>query len=146
VLQVREKTPEIDVRRSFTVGSFPASGDWRSVLAIVKPETIVAWHRAGFGLFWTWKVWRGQRADRSFREFWDLIRKMCQENPRWGAPRIHGMVLKLGIDISESSVSKYMLALPQAAVPDLAHFPGESSRAASLHRLKCGPRRTPSRA
>src|SRR5271169_1187584 len=83
---------------------------WRSALAIVKPETVVAWHRAGFPLFWTWKVRRGQPG-RPFisREVRDLIRKMCRENPGWGAPRIHGELLKLGIDIGESSVSKYMV-------------------------------------
>jgi transposase InsO family protein len=84
--------------------------DWRSVLAIVKPESVVAWHRAGFRLFWTWKVRRGQPGRPVIsREFRDLIRRMCRENPGWGAPRIHGELLKLGIDIGESSVSKYMV-------------------------------------
>jgi hypothetical protein len=83
--------------------------DWRSALAIVKPETVVAWHRAGFRLFWTWKV-RGRRGRPLVpREVRDLIRKMCRENPGWGAPRIHGELLKLGFDIGESSVSKYMM-------------------------------------
>src|SRR5438309_10808320 len=84
--------------------------DWRSALAIVKPETVIAWHRAGFRLFWTWKV-RGGQPGRPVisREVRDLIRKMCRENPGWGAPRIHGELLKLGIDIGESSVSKYMV-------------------------------------
>jgi putative transposase len=83
---------------------------WRSALAIVQPETVIAWHRAGFRLFWTWKVQRG-RPGRPVvsREVRDLIRRMCRENPRWGAPRIHGKLLKLGIDIGESSVSKYMV-------------------------------------
>jgi len=84
--------------------------DWRSALAIVRPETVVAWHRAGFRLFWTWKVRRGQRGRPLIsREVRDLIRQMCRENPGWGAPRIHGELLKLGIDIGESSVSKYMV-------------------------------------
>ena len=84
--------------------------DWRSALAIVKPETVVAWHRAGFRLFWTWKVRRGQRGRPLIsREVRDLIRKMCRENPGWGAPRIHGELLKLGIDIGGTSVSKYMV-------------------------------------
>src|SRR5208283_3643847 len=100
--------------------------DWRSTLAIVKPETVVAWHRAGFRLFWTWKVRRGQPGRPVIsREVRDLIRKMCRENPGWGAPRIHGELLKLGIDIGETSVSKYMVPLPQATISDLAHFPGE---------------------
>ena len=84
--------------------------DWRSALAIVQPETVVAWHRAGFRLFWTWKVRRGQCGRPLIsREIRDLIRQMCRENPGWGAPRIHGELLKLGIDVGESSVSKYMV-------------------------------------
>jgi putative transposase len=84
--------------------------DWRSALAIVKPETVLAWHRAGFRLFWTWKVQHGKPGRPAIsREVRDLIRQMCRENPGWGAPRIHGELLKLGIDIGESSVSKYMV-------------------------------------
>jgi putative transposase len=84
--------------------------DWRSALAIVKPETVLAWHRAGFRLFWTWRVRRGQPGRPLIsREVRDLIRKMCRENPGWGAPRIHGELLKLGIDIGQSSVGKYMV-------------------------------------
>lgn len=82
--------------------------DWRSALAIIKPETVLAWHRAGFRRFWTWKVRRGQPGRPLIsREIRDLIRQMCRENPGWGAPRIHGELLKLGIDIGETSVSKY---------------------------------------
>jgi putative transposase len=100
--------------------------DWRSALAIVKPETVVDWHRAGFRRFWTWKVRRGHPGRPVIsREVRDLIRRMCRENPRWGAPRVHGELLKLVIDIGETSVSKYMDPLPQAAVADLAHVPAE---------------------
>ena len=57
--------------------------DWRSALAIVKPETVLAWHRASFRLFWTWKMRRGQPGRPVIsREVRDLIRKMCRENPR----------------------------------------------------------------
>ena len=84
--------------------------DWYSALAIVRPETVVSWHRAGFRLFWTWKVRRGQPGRPVIsHEVRHLIRKMCRENPSWGAPRIHGELLKLGIHVAESSVSKYML-------------------------------------
>jgi transposase InsO family protein len=84
--------------------------DWRSALAIIKPETVIAWHRAGFRRFWTWKVRRGRPGRPVIsREIRDLIRRMCRENPIWGAPRIHGELLKLGIDIGETSVSKYMV-------------------------------------
>jgi len=85
-----------------------AWADWRSALVIVKPETVVAWHRKGFRLFWTWKVRHGQAGRPTVsREVRDLIRKMSRENPLWGAPRIHGELLKLGLDIGETSVSKY---------------------------------------
>jgi putative transposase len=83
---------------------------WRSTLLIVKPETVVAWHRKGFRLFWSWKVGHGQQGRPAIpRQTRDLIRRMCQENPTWGAPRIHGELLKLGIDIGESSVTKSMV-------------------------------------
>ena len=82
---------------------------WRSALCLVKPDTVIAWHRKGFRLFWTWKVLRGQRGrppvSKGIRR---LIRKMSRENPLWGAPRIHSELFKLGIDIGETSVSKYM--------------------------------------
>src|ERR1017187_5181437 len=85
--------------RFFWVCLFRLWRDWRSTLVIVKPETVVAWHRKGFRLFWTWKVRRGQPGRPVVaRETRDLIRKMCRENPGWGAPRIHGELLKLGID------------------------------------------------
>ena len=100
--------------RLLWVGLSRIWSDWRSALAIVKPETVVAWHRAGFRLFWTWKVRRGQPGRPVIaREVRDLIRQMCGENPSWGAPRIHGELLKLGIDIGESSVSKYMVRCPK---------------------------------
>jgi putative transposase len=84
--------------------------DWRSALVNVKPETVIAWHRKGFRLFWTWKVRRGANGRPTVsREVRDLIRTMSRENPLWGAPRIHGELLKLGITIGETSVSKYMI-------------------------------------
>jgi putative transposase len=84
--------------------------DWRSSLLIVKPETVVAWHRKAFRVFWTWKVRRGKTGRPSApREVRDLIRRMSRENPGWGAPRIHGELLKLGFNIGETSVSKYLV-------------------------------------
>ena len=84
--------------------------DWRSSLVIVKPETVIAWHRKGFRLFWTWKVRRGQSGRPPVpNDVRDLIRKLSRDNPLWGAPRIHGELLKLGIDIGETSVGKYIV-------------------------------------
>jgi len=82
--------------------------DWRSALLIVKPETVIRWHRRGFCLYWRWKSRHPGRPDTG-REIRELIRKMCISNPTWGAPRVHGELLKLGLDISQSTVSKYMV-------------------------------------
>src|ERR1700722_935028 len=84
--------------------------DWRSVLDIVQPATVIAWHRKGFRLFWTWKIRHGRVGRPAVAcEVRDLIRKMSRENPLWGAPHIHGELLKLGIEVSETSVAKYMV-------------------------------------
>jgi transposase InsO family protein len=84
--------------------------DWKSALLIVKPETVIAWHRKGFRLYWTWKVRRGKPGRPALpQEIRDLIRMMSRNNPMWGAPRIHGELLKLGIEITEPTVAKYML-------------------------------------
>ena len=83
---------------------------WRSALVIVKPHTVIAWHRKGFRLFWTWKIRRGQPGRPAVaKEVRELIGRLSRENPLWGAPRIHGELLKLGIDIGETSVGKYMV-------------------------------------
>ena len=87
---------------------------WRSALVIVQPGTVIAWHRKGFRLFWTWKVRHRQPGRPAVpKDVRELIRRMSRENPLWGAPRIHGELLKLGIDISETSVGKYMLRRPK---------------------------------
>jgi hypothetical protein len=81
--------------------------EWRSALRIVKPATVIAWHRKGFRLFWTWRVRRAQTGRPPVsKEIRKLIRRMSRENPLWGAPRIHGELLKLGMDVGETSVSK----------------------------------------
>jgi putative transposase len=83
--------------------------DWKSGAFIMKASTVVGWHRKGFRLFWTWKIRRGQPGRPVVpREVRELIRTMSHENPIWGAPKIHGELLKLGIEIGETSVSKYM--------------------------------------
>ncbi|MFN2448071.1 MAG: IS3 family transposase [Vicinamibacterales bacterium] len=81
---------------------------WRSAVQIVKPETVIAWHRRGFRLFWTWKS--RQHAGRACvpRDVRALIRELSTANPLWGAPRIHGELRKLGISVSQSTVAKYM--------------------------------------
>jgi len=82
---------------------------WKEALLIVKPETVVAWHRKGFRLYWTWKSRRRVGRQPVDPEVRDLIRKMSASNPLWGAPRIHGEILKLGIQVSQTTVAKYMV-------------------------------------
>ena len=79
------------------------------VITVIRPETLVRWHRAGFRHYWRWKSRpRGGRPQIS-AELRVLIRRMSVENPLWGAPRIHGELLKLGFEVAQSSVAKYMV-------------------------------------
>ena len=77
------------------------------LMVLVKPATVVQWHRQGFRLYWRWRSQSGRPSVN--REIRQLIRQMCRANPLWGAPRIHGELLKLGIEISQATVAKYMV-------------------------------------
>jgi transposase InsO family protein len=79
------------------------------VLTIIRPETLVRWHRAGFRCYWRWKSRPLGGRPQIDTELRALIRRMSVENPLWGAPRIHGELLKLGIEVAQSSVAKYMV-------------------------------------
>jgi putative transposase len=75
-------------------------------MVLVKPVTVVQWHRQGFRLLWRWRSRSGRPSvDRETR---DLVRQISSANPLWGAPRIHGELLKLGIEVSQATVAKYM--------------------------------------
>jgi hypothetical protein len=80
---------------------------WRESLVIVKPETVVRWHRAGFRLYWRRKS-RVRGRPRKPHDVRALVRRMARENPLWGAPRIHGELLKLGIDVAQATVSSFL--------------------------------------
>ncbi len=80
---------------------------WRSAVHIVKPETVIAWHRRGFRLFWTWKSRHRIGRPTVPHDIRALIRELSTSNPLWGAPRIHGELQKLGISVSQSTVVKY---------------------------------------
>src|SRR6266516_966782 len=85
---------------------------WPSLLSlsrVVQPDTILRWHRAGFRAYWRWRSRARPGRPRVSRELRELIQRMSKENPLWGAPRIHGELLKLGFEIAESTVSKYMI-------------------------------------
>jgi hypothetical protein len=79
------------------------------VLTIIRPETLVRWHRAGFRCYWRWKSLPLGGRPPIHTELRVLIRRMSVENPLWGAPRIHGELLKLGFEVAQSSVAKYMV-------------------------------------
>jgi transposase InsO family protein len=79
------------------------------VLTIIRPETLVRWHRAGFRHYWRWKSRSPGGRPQIETDLRALIRRMSVENPLWGAPRIHGELLKLGFEVAQSSVAKYMV-------------------------------------
>jgi putative transposase len=82
-------------------------------MVLVKPAIVVQWHRKGFRLFWRWRSRRPGRP-KIGTEIRDLIRRMSKANPLWGAPRIHGELLKLGIKVSQATVGRWMPCRPKA--------------------------------
>jgi len=92
--------------------------DWQSSVFIVRAGTVIGWHRKGFRWFWAWKVRHGKPGRPAVpKEVRAWIRKMSRENPLWGAPRSHGELLKLGIDIGE--MSKYLVRRHNPRPPKL---------------------------
>src|SRR5215211_6928592 len=76
---------------------------------VVRPDTILRWHRAGFRAYWRWKSRDRVGRPKISAELRQIIRQMSRENGLWGAPRIHGELLKLGFEVAESTLSKYMI-------------------------------------
>jgi len=82
---------------------------WKDALRIARPETVIAWHRRGWRLYWTWRSRRRSPGRPGVpHDIRRLIREMSSANVTWGAPRIHGELLKLGIDVSQATVAKYL--------------------------------------
>jgi hypothetical protein len=79
------------------------------VVQIIRPETLVRWHRAGFRSYWRWKSRNRGGRPQIDAELRALIRQMSVDNSLWGAPRIHGELLKLGFEVAQSTVAKYMV-------------------------------------
>jgi hypothetical protein len=79
-----------------------------NAITVVKPETMIRWHRRGLRAYWRWKSSRVGGRPKIDREIRDLIRRMSNENPLWGAPRIHSELLMLGIEVAQSTVARYM--------------------------------------
>jgi hypothetical protein len=94
-----------------------------NAMVLVKPSTVVQWHRKGFRLYWRWRsMSRTPGRPKVCSATRDLIRQMCRANPLWGAPRIHGELLKLGIKISQATVGRYMPWRPKAPSPTWRSF------------------------
>jgi len=101
------KPRRVDAATRVTLALLAHCFDWRSVLVVVRPETLIGWHRAGFRLFWRWKSRAGRPPIP--KELRELIRRMAQENPVWGQERIaNELLLKLGLRVSPRTVAKYM--------------------------------------
>ena len=128
-IALRRAPPRLRLRRSDRALLVWITRIWPNLLdlaQVVKPETILRWHRAGFKVFWRWKSRNRAgrpRIDRGLRE---LIQRMSRENPLWGASRIHGELLMLGFEVAQSTVSKYMHEAVEAAVAKLEDVSAQS--------------------
>ena len=106
--KVRGRVRLTDGDRLFLIQLYRWFPSVLKAITIVRPETLVRWHRAGFRRYWRWKsrsLGGRPQIDADLRA---LIRRMSVDNPLWGAPRIHGELLKLGFEVAQSSVAKYM--------------------------------------
>jgi hypothetical protein len=97
-----------NVDRSVFAGLYRLDPNVLNALKILRPETVIRWHRAGFRCYWRWKSRAHGGRPRTPADICQLIREMSVANPLWGAPRIHGELLKLGIDLGQTTVAKYM--------------------------------------
>jgi len=113
LLALKAKRPRRQLstmHKFFWIALFRLWSKWKQSLVVVTPRTVVAWHRAGFRLYWRW-LSRSRRVGGRpgvSQEIRTLISRMAAENPTWGAPRIHGELLKLGFRISETTVSRWL--------------------------------------
>jgi transposase InsO family protein len=109
---LRRKSPKrVDLNsidRLLLVGLYRLAPGVLDALKIVRPETLMSWHRAGFRAYWRWKSRPRGGRPKTTADIRRLIREMSVANPLWGAPRIHGELLKLGIDVGQTTVAKYM--------------------------------------
>jgi hypothetical protein len=109
----------VDLTRASGSSTLSPRVTWRPGLVLVKPDTVLAWHRRGFRLFWTWKSRSRRGRPTAAVEVRGLIRRMATVNPLWGAPRIHGELQTLGIRVSQATVAKY---LPRSGI----RIPGDA--------------------
>ncbi len=113
VLGRQSKRPQLQDRdRVFWILLKRFWPSWRNALLIVQPATVVRWHRAGFRYYWRWKSRPKGGRQPIDQELRSLIRRLCRENPTWGAPRIQSELTLLGYSVSQATVAKYMPARP----------------------------------
>jgi hypothetical protein len=109
---LRRKSPQrlsfSNIDRLVFAGLYRLAPGVLDALKIVRPETVIRWHRAGFRACWRWKSRPRSGRPKTLREIRQLICEISRANPLWGAPRIHGELLKLGIDVGQTTVAKYM--------------------------------------
>src|SRR5260221_2412723 len=109
---LRRKSPQrlgfTSIDRLVFAGLYRLAPGVLGALKIVRPETVIRWHRAGFRAYWRWKSRPRSGRPKTPLEIRQLIREISLANPLWAAPRIHGDLLKLGIDVGQTSVAKYM--------------------------------------
>jgi putative transposase len=120
ILKRRHPKPKLSTfDRFFWVMARKFWSGWKQTLIIVGPEPVVRWHRSGFALYWR-VISRARRVTgrrRISKEVRDLIFRMATENPTWGATRIHGELLMLGLDVSERTISRWMRKVPRNPDP-----------------------------
>lgn len=97
------------VDRAILAGLVRVWPELARIVQVVKPETVLRWHRMGFGVYWRWKSRKRVGRPKIDRALRDLIRQMSRDNVLWGASRIHGELLKLGFEVAQSTVSRYMV-------------------------------------
>jgi hypothetical protein len=109
---LRRKSPKratlSSIDRLLLVGLYRLAPGVLDALKIIRPDTLLRWHRAGFRAYWRWKSRPLGGRPATPADIRRLIREMSVANPLWGAPRIHGELLKLGIDVGQTTVAKYM--------------------------------------
>jgi putative transposase len=109
VLQRKRRRPSLNrFDRLFWMALRRLWPRWSQALVLVKPATVIGWHRAGFRLFWRWRSRVRRGRPKISKELRFLILRMARENTGWGAPRIHGELLKLGFLLSERTVARYL--------------------------------------
>jgi hypothetical protein len=109
---LRRKSPQrlgfTSIDRLVFAGLYRLEPGVLDALKVVRPETVIRWHRAGFRAYWRWKSRPRSGRPTTPLEIRQLIREISLANPLWGAPRLHGELLKLGIDVGQTTVAKYM--------------------------------------